>query len=199
MPGRDQPKHGFVDSSMGQLHYFEVGTGPALLLPAQAGRWSRMYGGLGVEEVGLFGLHGGNKVGAALAAGHPRLVRSFVFAGMSHSIVPDKGAREAMFLNTPAVTDVLDAAGDGTRFPDREERRPASIDLAIDELEAFADRALFYRAAFEHDLEGDLQRSEAPTLILEIVTPREDREVGRQGEVLLATIPRGFLNEGEPR
>jgi pimeloyl-ACP methyl ester carboxylesterase len=230
--------HGFVDSPLGQLHHFEVGAGPALLLLPQAGRSSRMYeglareladdfrvvsidvpgtgrsarlpaagttmaqladavaaglGGLGIERADVFGLHGGNKVGAALAAARPELVRRFVFAGMSHSIVPDKAAREAMFLNTPAVTDVLDAAAAEQAWPDWEGRMPATVELAIDELEAFRDRPAFYRAAFEHDLEADLRRIEAPTLVLEIATPREDREVGRQGEALLATIPEATL------
>jgi pimeloyl-ACP methyl ester carboxylesterase len=233
-----QLTHGFVDSPMGQLHYFEVGAGRPLLLLPQAGRSSRMYvglaaalsadfrvvavdipgtgssarlpaegttmaelaeavatglGGLGIDEVDALGLHGGNKVGAALAAGRPSLVGCFVFAGMSHSIVPDKATRDAMFLATPAVTDVLDAAREEKAWPDWDARMPDSVELAIDELEAFRDRPIFYRAAFEHDLEADLRRIEAPTLVLEIATPREDREVGRQGEALLATIPNATL------
>jgi pimeloyl-ACP methyl ester carboxylesterase len=238
MPRRDNLIHGFVDSPMGQLHYFESGAGRPLLLLPQAGRSSRMYtalagaladdfrvvsidipgtgrsarlpaegtsmaelaeaiaaglGGLGIEGVDAFGLHGGNKVGAALAAARPDLVRRFVFAGMSHSIVPDKATRDAMFLNTPAVTDVLDGARDGVAWPDWSAGMPATVELAIDELEAFEDRPIFYRAAFEHDLEGDLRRIQGPTLVLEIATPREDREVGRQGEALLATIPDATL------
>lgn len=144
-------------------------------------------GGLGVERADVFGLHGGNKVGAALAAAHPELVRRFVFAGMSHSIVPDKATREAMFLNTPAVTDVLDASRDTDPLPGwaarlraltelwlgegtlrglaDEPSRRRTVELAIDELECFQDRPAFYRAAFEHDLEADLRRIEAPTLV----------------------------------
>jgi pimeloyl-ACP methyl ester carboxylesterase len=172
-------------------------------------------GDLGVGAADLFGLHGGNKVGAALAAGHPQRVRRFVFAGMSHSIVPDKATRDAMFLQTPAVTDVLDASEAGDPLPAwagqlrdlvavwlaeatsaelaDPERRRRTVELAIDGLEAFQDRPAFYRAAFAYDLRADLARIAAPTLILEIATPREDREVGRQGEALLATIPNSTL------
>jgi pimeloyl-ACP methyl ester carboxylesterase len=172
-------------------------------------------GQLGVAEADVFGLHGGNKVGAALAAGHPTLVQRFVFAGMSHSIVPDKATRDAMFLQTPAVTDVLEAseAADplpmwaaqlrevvsvwlgesATRELSDPQRRRRTVELAIDVLEAFQDRPAFYRAAFAYDLGADLARIESPTLILEIATPREDREVGRQGEALLATIPGSTL------
>lgn len=230
--------HGFVDSPMGQLHFFEVGAGRPLLLLPQAGRSSRMYvelaaaladdfrvvsidvpgtgrsaplpaagtmmgelaeaiaaglEGLEIDRADVFGLHGGNKVGAALAAARPDLVRSFVFAGMSHSIVPDKATRDAMFLNTPAVTDVLDAARQEHAWPDWEARMPETVELAIDELESFRDRPAFYRAAFEHDLEADLRAIRAPTLVLEIATPKEDREVGRQGAALLATIPDATL------
>lgn len=172
-------------------------------------------GELGVAVADVFGLHGGNKVGAALAGAHPGLVRRFVFAGMSHSIVPDKATRDAMFLQTPAVTDVLEASEAGDPLPmwagqfrdvvsvwlgettARElvdpQRRRRSVELVIDGLEAFQDRPAFYRAAFAYDLGADLARIEAPTLILEIATPREDREVGRQGEALLATIPESTL------
>jgi pimeloyl-ACP methyl ester carboxylesterase len=230
--------YGYVDSPLGQLHFFEVGAGRPLLLLPQAGRSSRMYvglaaalagdfrvvsidvpgtgrsaplpaagttmaelaeaiaaglAGLGIERVDAFGLHGGNKVGAALAAARPDLVRSFVFAGMSHSIVPDKATRDAMFLATPAVTDVLDAAREEQAWPAWEARMPETVELALDELEAFRDRPAFYRAAFEHDLEADLRAIRAPTLVLEIATPKEDREVGRQGDALLATIPGSTL------
>lgn len=169
---------------------------------------------LGVERADLFGLHGGNKLGAALAARQPTLVRRFVFAGMSHSIVPDKSRRDAMFLQTPAVTDVLEAgragalpgwtaelralteiwldAGTVAAIEDPAARRRAA-GLALDSIECFGDRAGFYRAAFAYDLEADLRRIEAPTLVLEVATPREDAEVGRQGEALLRTIPDSTL------
>jgi pimeloyl-ACP methyl ester carboxylesterase len=172
-------------------------------------------GELGVDVADVFGLHGGNKVGAALAANRPELVRRFVFAGMSHSIVPDKASRDAIFLQTPAVTDVLDASAAADPLPAwagqlREltslwlgaqslgaladpARRRRTVELAIDGLESFQDRPAFYRAAFEYDLGADLARILAPTLILEIATPLEDREVGRQGEALLATIPDSTL------
>jgi pimeloyl-ACP methyl ester carboxylesterase len=176
------------------------GTGRSAPLPAAGTTMAELaeaiaagLAGLAIERADAFGLHGGNKVGAALAAARPDLVRSFVFAGMSHSIVPDKATRDAMFLNTPAVTDVLDAAREEQAWPDWEARMPETVELALDELEAFRDRPAFYRAAFEHDLEADLRAIRAPTLVLEIATPKEDREVGRQGDALLATIPDATL------
>ena len=52
---------------------------------------------LGLERVDVFGLHSGNKVGAALAANHPTKVARFVFCGMTHSIIQQSELRnEAM-------------------------------------------------------------------------------------------------------
>ena len=200
-------RHGFVDSGAGQLHYVEAGKGPPLLLIPHAGRSSRMYrdligelssdfrvvsidvpgtgasaplpagehsiaeiadwlveglDALGLQSLDLFGLHGGNKLGGSIAARHPSRVHKFVYAGLSHSIIPDKARRMA-------------------------------VERVLDGLQAFMDRPQFYRAAFAYDMKGDLARIKAPTLILELTTPREDREVGCQGDALLRLIPNATL------
>jgi pimeloyl-ACP methyl ester carboxylesterase len=259
-------RRGYLDSGLGQLHFVEAGSGPALLLIPQAGRSARMYedligelapdfrvisvdlpgtgssdpfpdgrvamsvlgkclaegiDALGVERCHVFGLHGGNKVGAALVADHPQRVEKFVYAGQSHSIIPDKAKRDEIFMATPVIEAVVSAGSDPDPMPrwanqlrkvndewlaDSVSRNLTQADLrrqvvssVVDGLLAFEDQPAFYRAAFAYEMEKDLARLAVPTLVLEIVTPREDREVGRQGEELLALIPNATLHTLEHR
>lgn len=170
---------------------------------------------LAVDRTFVFGLHGGNKVGASFVADYPQRVEKFVYAGQSHSIVPDKARRDAIFMSTPVIEAVVNSGSDPDPLPlwanqlrkindewlaepvvrdlSELERRRHVVSSVVDGLLAFQDQPVFYRAAFAYDMEKDLARLAVPTLVLEIVTPREDREVGRQGEELLALIPDATL------
>jgi pimeloyl-ACP methyl ester carboxylesterase len=246
-------QHGYAHTSVGQIHFVEAGTGPALVLIPHAGRSSRMYAdligalsadfrvvafdvpgtgasaplparevtmaeiadwllealdGLNLRSIDLFGLHGGNKVGSSIVARYPERVRKFVYAGQSHSIIPDKAVRDDIFRKTPSIQSVIGVAGDplpswSAQFLEMSEfwwnrallgdlgdasRRRCVVERIVDGLQAFQDRPEFYRAAFAYDMERDLSRISVPTLILELTTPREDREVGRQGETLLKLV-----------
>ncbi|MDR5651238.1 alpha/beta fold hydrolase [Ruixingdingia sedimenti] len=190
------------------------GTGRSAPLPegatmAQIGGWyAEALAGLGLASVDLFGLHGGNKVGAAMAVRHPGLVRRFVYAGQSHSIIPDKATRDEIFRRTPSIQSVLGAVDPLAHWAGQFRENaafwwddallasladPAArrrvVDRVIDNLEAFQDRPTFYRAAFSYDMEADLRALAMPVLVLELTTPKEDREVGRQGAAVAALIP----------
>ena len=136
-------------------------------------------------------------------------MRRFVYAGQSHSIIPDKARRDDIFRKTPSIRSVFERADQPLPFwagqfremadiwwdeatlahLDDPAARRVAVERVLDGLQAFMDRPEFYRAAFAYDMEGDLTRIEAPTLILELTTPNEDRDVGRQGDALLRLIP----------
>lgn len=170
---------------------------------------------LNLDTVNLYGIHTGNKIGAAMAARSPRSVRRFVFAGQSHSIIPGQQLRNATILSS--VSNVVEG--------DRAELSKALLDWTgklaelgsyglsratllsisehgnfdeplerlVDDLQAMASRAPMYAANFSYDLQRDLERLSIPTLILEIVTPEEDRRVGRQGPAVLQLLKHGQL------
>jgi pimeloyl-ACP methyl ester carboxylesterase len=171
--------------------------------------------GLGIGPVNLYGLHTGNKIGTAMAAAAPERFRRFVFAGQSHSIIPDQQARNAAIAGT--VADVVaprSQAGQAALFDWTTKLSEIaalglsrttlsgiietagydeSLERIIDELQAMRSRPLLYAGNFAYDLGRDLARLRVPTLILEIATPEEDCEFGRQGEALLALIPSATL------
>jgi len=125
---------------------------------------------LGIARAHVYGIHLGNKVGAALAARHPARVESFLFSGQSHTIIADNAARND-YVREITRHHFGNAGGD-----------PAKIAM----------RRL-YEANFAYDLDRDLRRLSCPTLIVEIATPGEDAALGRQGESLLKIIPRSKL------
>jgi pimeloyl-ACP methyl ester carboxylesterase len=163
----------------------------------------------------LFGLHGGNKIATAIAVRHPHRVTGLVVAGQSHSIVPSNAERAAAFARTPSITSVVSAEeaedgsallwsrefrdlaaiwwADGVVSPPSSAAQTAAVAAAVESLQAVLHRPHFYRAAFAYDLEGEFAALRVPTLFLELVTPKEDREFGRQGEALLAHVPGSTL------
>lgn len=170
---------------------------------------------LSLAPVNLYGIHTGNKIGTAMVAAAPARFRRFVFAGQLHSIIPDQQARNAAISQT--VADIVaprDADGRAAVFDWTTKLAEvgafglsrttlgqimdsgdydAPLARLIDELQAMRSRAALYAGNFTYDLSRDLARLAVPTLILEIATPEEDREVGRQGEALLALIPGSTL------
>ncbi len=168
---------------------------------------------LGLQSLDIFGLHGGNKLGGSIAGRHPSRVHKFVYAGQSHSIIPDKARRDEIFRKTPSIRSIIERADrplpfwagqfremadiwwDEATLADLDDpaARRVAVERVLDGLQAFMDRPQFYRAAFAYDMKGDLALIRAPTLILELTTPKEDREVGRQGDALLGIIPNATL------
>jgi pimeloyl-ACP methyl ester carboxylesterase len=125
---------------------------------------------IGVAKAHVYGIHLGNKIGAALAANRPDRVGDFVFSGQSHSIIADNGRRNAHMRE---LTRHHFAGG-----PDDPARR---------------DARRLYEANFAYDLARDLRRIPNRTLVVEIATRRESARYGLQGPSLLAHIPRSEL------
>lgn len=170
---------------------------------------------LGIYKLSIFGLHGGNKIGGSIANRHPERIHGFIYAGQSHSIVVSNEERAAILAATPSVAAVVSAkdARDGSPLVwSREFReltdiwwrdgvvgtptlanRAALVEDVLESLQAFLYRPFFYRAAFAYDMEAELHALAVPVLVLELTTPREDEEVGRQGESLLRAIPNAEL------
>ena len=127
----------------------------------------------------LFGLHTGNKVGAALAARHPDKVDRLVLAGMTHSIILDAQRRNAAmraYVESKLPTDpALDP--------------PAWRDEQVDRLHARGVETL-YAANYAFDLASVLPRIEARTLVIELAVPQEEA-LGRQASAWLKLLRRG--------
>ena len=132
---------------------------------------------LGIVQTGVFGLHTGNKIGAALAAAHPERVGRFILCGMTHSIIPDARQREAAIRAILAAHPIDPAA---VVVPsERQDRRDG----------AAGTRAI-YQANYSFDLAAVLGRLRMPTLVLELATPAE-AHLGPQADALAALIPAG--------
>ncbi|WP_454689868.1 alpha/beta fold hydrolase [Achromobacter aloeverae] len=172
---------------------------------------------IGEKRAHFYGLHTGNKIAAAIAARWPDRVGKLVLAGHSHSLIPDQARRNAVIGDL--VKDFLkaDTAGEG---PLRELKAWAALFRRIDAV--WWDDALFaggdtaarialakrvvldylqsadstvglYQANFNYDLGDAMTRIKAPTLILEIATPAEDRDYGRQAEHVQRLIPGAYV------
>lgn len=164
---------------------------------------------LGLDRVHVYGLHTGNKVGAALAAAWPNRLHRLVFAGQSHSIVPSNAKRLGTTGKTRAKllapaderetalvqwADLFSHVSEAwwtehimRNIADPSARAGALLRVT-DELLAAQGIPQLYRAIRSYDMERDLRRINVPTLILEIATPHEDQTIGRQGPELLAMI-----------
>lgn len=167
---------------------------------------------LGVERANFFGLHTGNKIVAALAAEWPSRVASAVLAGQTHSLILDKAGRDAAIREIvdhyfPQYPDSADGAHLVRRWaavhaevqalwwPQRLRTAAAIRALDADNAEAHVLDYLqgwrsivpVYEAIFAFDMEECLRRMEARTLVLELVTPHEER-LGRQAERVCAVM-----------
>ncbi len=130
---------------------------------------------LGIHRAAVFGLHTGNKIGAALAAERPGRVTKFILCGMTHSIIIDRATREA------AIQAILDA-------------NPSQLNDVIDpgekvdRIQAAASLAAIYQANYAFDLAAALSRVPVPVLVLELATPAE-AHLNRQAGALAQLIP----------
>lgn len=173
----------------------------------------RMLDALGLERAHLVGLHTGNKIAAALAAGWPDRVGSVVLAGQTHSLIPDKAGRDAAIRNIvehyfPHYAEdaegahrlrqwaAVHAETQGLWWPHRL-RTAARIEAAdienaqervMDYLKGWRSIVPVYEAIFAFDLEGTLRRIRARTLVLELQTPQEIH-LGAQAGKVCALIP----------
>lgn len=173
-----------------------------------------LLGALAISRAAVFGLHTGNKVGAALAADHPDLVSHFICCGMTHSIVVERGKRDAAIK---AIVDKLlvkeKPAADGSHllrnwgrtfdgishlwwapplldsFPLTEQDLQDTQGEAIDRILSRASYDAIYAANFAFDLSAALRRVAMPTLIVELAVPGE-AHLGRQADHCARLNPR---------
>ncbi|WP_166875338.1 alpha/beta fold hydrolase [Salinibacterium sp. ZJ450] len=148
----------------------------------------------------LYGMNGGNKLGAAIAAAHPEAIAGFIFAGLTHSIVLSNDGRGTTLGKHPSVKALLstdDKASSASQWMEQARAatvfapdKPAgqAIDEAIDRLQAIRYRRHFYRAVTAYDLEGALRSLAVPLAILEFATAKEDAQIGRQASKLAAEL-----------
>ncbi|HTK03059.1 MAG TPA: alpha/beta hydrolase [Bordetella sp.] len=172
---------------------------------------------IGEKKAHFYGLHTGNKIAAAIAARWPDRVGKLVLAGHSHSLIPDQARRNAVigdlvkdFLKSESIADDarrelkawatlfrrIDAVWwDDTLFADGD--TAARIALAkrviLDYIQSADSTVGLYHANFSYDLGDAMTRVQAPTLILEIATPAEDRDYGRQAEHVQRLIPGAYV------
>lgn len=173
----------------------------------------RFLDAMRIERAHLFGLHTGNKIGAALAAEFPQRLGDLVLAGQTHSLIPDKAARDKAILHLtehyfPRYGESPDGAHrvrqwaaahaelQGLWWPQalRTAANVSALDLenaeamSLDYLQGWRNVQPVYQANFSFDLEAHLRRIRARTLVLELLTP-EEMHLGEQAGRVCALVP----------
>lgn len=173
----------------------------------------RFLDALGLARAHVVGLHTGNKIAAALAAGWPDRVEKVVLAGQTHSLIPDKAARDAAIRGIvehyfPRYAEHADGAHrirawaavnaelQELWWPQRL-RTAARVEGAdienaeqqvLDYLKGWRSIVPVYEAIFAFDLEAAMRRIRARTLVLELQTPGE-AHLREQASKVSALIP----------
>lgn len=168
---------------------------------------------LGIAKAHVFGLHAGNKLGAAMGGLWPDRIGRLILAGQSHSMVPDMDRRKALlqqfyqrykthFPADPAGSHLVrewlgaqqnlnaiwwpqDVLGGATVTVTQIEDAEAR---AIDWLQGWRAAVPAYEAVMAYDLERAYREIRVPTLVLEMLTKREASIAG-QAERLCELIP----------
>lgn len=169
-------------------------------VPAMAECLVDFLDALGLTTTNVFGMHTGDKVATALAAGFPERVDRFIIAGQTHSLIPEKEKRNAAL--TPSfkryhaakekpgdkaarrMRDWLAAklTLDATWWPDKvasaESAAPDLFDLSeaqsIDFLLGWKSAVPIYKAVFDYDMAEAVARVKSKTLVLEFLTTEEE-------------------------
>lgn len=176
---------------------------------------------LSIERAHIVGLHTGNKIAAALAAGWPSRVGRVVLCGQTHSLVLDKTGRDDAIRDLvehyfPRYAETQDgshrvrqwaAAGaemSALAWPPAL-RTSASVSAedveiarthVLDYLQGWQSIVPAYQAIFDFDMEASLRRIVHPALVLELVTPRE-MHFGLQAKRLCDVMPNAVAATAE--
>lgn len=167
-----------------------------------------------VPRAHLFGLHLGNKVGAALAAGWPQRVKDVVLAGQTHSLIVDRARRDQEIHRLSAHHYPRDgASGNGldvlqgwaavnatvqaqwwTRpLLKGAEVHAEDVDDArarlVDYLTGQRSLAVLYPKVHAFDMTEAFRRIQARALVLELLTP-EEMHLGPQAPAMAALMQR---------
>jgi pimeloyl-ACP methyl ester carboxylesterase len=173
---------------------------------------------LGIEKANIYGFHTGNKIGSTIAAGWPERVERFIFAGQTHSILPDAKDRNkaigdraktyagqldeerGLVISWATLSQRVSSLWWQTEHFERGEPARGVQEaqrVLLDELQSFEAIRDLYSLNFGYDMEADWARITCPTLVLEVVTAREDYVYERQGEAVQAKIPGAELTRLE--
>ena len=167
---------------------------------------------LGIQKAHIFGLHAGNKVGAAMAAHWPERVDKFVLSGLTHSLISDQSKRMAAVPDyAHKLHETKKLVEPGLNLKDwallygklaKLWWRPSVVgrdvvsgqelalleDEILDLLQSRQGYGMFYRASWAFDVGATLAQVMAPSLVVELVTRREEH-LGLQGPVLEKLMP----------
>ena len=160
---------------------------------------------LGAVSVCVFGLHSGNKLATALATIAAGRVRKLAIAGLSHSLIPDPALRHELLLrhvpemSPEASRDRVELRAWIAKYAEVTslwfnqaaiaklnslEASADRLEVLIDHMQCMGSKVRLYEANLMYGFEKDLASVTVPTLILEIVTPEEEKLIGRQGPYL---------------
>jgi len=164
---------------------------------------------LQIEKTHVFGMHTGHKVAAVLASKWPDRVDRVIFAGKSHSMIPNQTKRNnailerikgRTFISDLSKTTVGIGMGEWAKSfksisqiwwhedlfkqPPSDQFITSIRHRVIDELTAMPSTGPIYAANFLFDFEKAVSNVKAKTLIIEVTHPSEDASYGRQAQTL---------------
>ena len=172
---------------------------------------------MGVSRYAVLGIHGGNKIGAALSSAERDKVSRFLFAGMTHSLIlsnQDRNrAMRGYYGDAEATIDPVKPVPEEARRAKRWAYVGSAIrkywnsydpalagpgteaDAArvrrhvLDEVMGLDGFDKLYAANFAFDLENTLRTMPAETVVMEMKAPQEDH-LERQSDLLVSVMPR---------
>ncbi|HEX3923281.1 MAG TPA: alpha/beta hydrolase [Streptosporangiaceae bacterium] len=183
---------------------------PGLTMRDLAANVVAVMDALALDRAHIYGFHTGNKIGSALAAEWPQRVSRLIMAGQTHSILPDAEDRNkaigdraktysgqldeerGLVISWATLSQRVSSLWWQTKYFDAGDPAAAVREaqrVILDELESFEAIRELYRLNFGYDIEQDWARITCPTLVLEIVTSREDYLYQRQGAEVQGKIP----------
>ena len=171
---------------------------------------------LGIERANVFGLHTGNKIGAALGANWPDRVKDLILCGETHSIVVRAEDRNTAihaivdrYFNTEAPSEhsrlLADWASGFTNLSSvwwhdgvlaTHELSTGVLDILKDRVTDFVQARscldVLYNANFSFDFSDAMRRIPNRTLIIELARA-EEAHLGRQGASVVKLLSSGTL------
>ena len=167
-----------------------------------------------IAQAHVFGLHSGNKIGAALAAGWTKRIKSLIVAGHTHSLIANSQSRDAAIHALsdhypPHYAEAPDGAQHIRAWVAAhaeaqqlwwQQNLISSSNIESKDIEYAEARVIdyllgrhsipaMYEAIFAFNFNAALAQVEAPTLILELLTPDEAHH-GEQAAKLCSLMKR---------
>src|SRR6185295_209774 len=171
----------------------------------------------GIRRAHVLGFHTGNKIAAAMAAGHPDRVGKVVLVGMTHSLVVSRKQRDAAIMGiVKKYMTAYRESPDGGHLVRAWAADYGSLagiwwDPAVMTARKITDEALrrqelrmiemiecrrsirqIYSMNFGFDMTATLRRVKQPALVIECRVP-EETHLGAQGPKMLKLLKRGEL------